>query len=55
MLDEGFEKRPFDAGNVNVTRLGGVDYCAWYTGTGSNTATVVTAVLKPVDRQERAK
>jgi len=44
VLDCGFETRYCDAGNVNVTRLGAVDCCAWYTGTSSNATVVVTAV-----------
>ena len=46
ILDQGFEKRPWDAGNVRVTRLGAVDCCAWYTGTPSNATVVVTCVPK---------
>ena len=47
VLDEGFEPRAFDAGNVKATRLGEVDCCAWYTGTQSNSTVVVTVVPKP--------
>ena len=47
-LAEGFEPRAYDAGNVNVTRLlGTTDCCAWYTGTTSNAAVVVTTVPAP--------
>ena len=47
ILDTGFEKRAHDAGNVKATRLGDTDCCAWYTGTQSNSAVVVTLVPKP--------
>ena len=49
ILAEGFEPRIYDAGNVNVTRLwGNSDLCAWYTGTPSNAAVVVTTVSAPL-------
>ena len=44
VLAEGFEKRPYDAGNVNATILGGRHYMATYTGTEHDTATVVISV-----------
>lgn len=47
VLARGFEIRPHDAGNVNVTRKGASDCCAWYTGTPSNATVVVTVVNKP--------
>lgn len=47
VLDEGFEQRAHDAGNVNATRLGDKDCCAWYTGTQSNATIVVTVVPSP--------
>ena len=47
ILDRGFEERPYDAGNVNVTRFGETDCCAWYSGTSSNATVVVTIVPKP--------
>ena len=50
VLDEGFEPRAHDAGNVKATRLGDTDCCAWYTGTQSNSTVVVTVVPKPTVR-----
>ena len=47
VLDEGFELRAHDAGNVKATRLGNTDCCARYTGTPSNATVVVTVVAKP--------
>ena len=47
ILDTGFEQRPYDAGNVKATRMGDMDYCAWYSGTQSNSAVVVTVVPAP--------
>ena len=47
VLDEGFEPRAWDAGNVKATRFGDTDCCAWYTGTQSNATVVVTIVPKP--------
>ncbi len=47
VLDEGFEQRAHDAGNVKATRLGDKDCCAWYTGTQSNATVVVTVVPSP--------
>lgn len=48
VLEEGFEPRAWDAGNVKTTRLGDVDCCAWYTGTQSNSTVVVTIVPRPL-------
>ena len=50
VLDEGFEPRAHDAGNVKATRLGNTDCCAWYTGTQSNSTVVITVVPKPTVR-----
>ena len=47
VLDEGFEQRACDAGNVKATLLGDADCCAWYTGTQSNATVVVTVVEAP--------
>lgn len=47
VLAEGYEKRPHDAGNVKVTRLGDRDCCAWYTGTPSDASVVLTVVPAP--------
>lgn len=48
IIDEGYEPRAWDAGNVKATRLlGKTDCCAWYTGTPSNAAVVVTSVPAP--------
>ena len=48
ILDEGYEPRAYDAGNVKATRLlGKTDCCAWYTGTQSNATVVVTVVPAP--------
>lgn len=44
VLDVGNERRFYDAGNVNVTRFGDDDCCAWYTGTDADTSVVVTFV-----------
>ena len=55
VLAEGFEPRNYDAGNVNVTRLHGrSDVCAWYTGTPSNAAVVVTSASVPQRAQPSA-
>jgi len=50
VLAEGEEKRAYDAGNVKATRLGDTDCCAWYTGTETDTAVVVTKVSAPAVR-----
>ena len=47
VLDEGFEERAYDAGNVKATRFGDTDCCAWYSGSQSNSTVVVTIVPKP--------
>ena len=44
VLAEGHEKRPWDAGNVNATVLGGRHVLATYTGTDRDTAVVVVSV-----------
>ena len=54
VLDEGFEQRSYDAGNVKATRLGDRDCCAWYTGTQSNATVVVTVAASPVKAQTGA-
>ena len=43
VLAEGFEERPWDAGNVNVTALGNKHFAATYTGTKTDTAVVVVS------------
>ena len=44
----GTEKRPYDAGNVNVTVLNGTHYAAFYTGSSKKTAVLVLE-SSPVD------
>ena len=45
VLAEGFEERPWDAGNVNVTALGNRHFAATYTGTTADTAVVVVSAF----------
>ena len=45
-LFEGHEERAYDAGNVNVTRLGDVHFAATYTGTTRDTAVIVVPVSR---------
>lgn len=46
-LSRGHEERPWDAGNVNVTALGGRHFAATYTGTKTDAAVFVVAVPVP--------
>ena len=43
VLAEGREERPWDAGNVNATALGGCHFAATYTGTPTDAAVVVVS------------
>lgn len=44
ILARGSEERPWDAGNVNATAIGGRHFAATYTGTRSDAAVVMVAV-----------
>ena len=47
VLALGHEERPYDAGNVNATSLGGFHYLATYTGTSRDTAVVMLFAPSP--------
>ena len=50
-LAEGYEKRAWDAGNVNATVFVGRHFLATYTGTEHDTSVVVVAVPPPGGRE----